>query len=202
MIINHETLLSSSCKINIHSKRKAYFEGYALSLREVLTFWKVRNDDAITALERKPDLEIPKHGMFLDYSQHYDFADLSNEWPLDISKTDDNGSMIVETRRDKLEQASEREQAAGRTLISQYGEDAISVLYLGRTQYVEKMDIALLIVKEKSIWTTNLPWQRTLRKRIGICFLPSTELEICVENGAAFTLLKGIFEVELLGGGT
>jgi hypothetical protein len=131
--------------------------------------------------------------MFLDYSQHYDFADLSNEWSPDTNKTDDNGSMIVETRRDKLEQASERGQAAGRTLISQYGEDTISVLYLGRTRYVEKMDIALLIVKEKSIGTTNLPWQRTLWKRIGICFFPSTELEVCIEDGAGFTLLKGIF---------
>ncbi|MCJ1261787.1 hypothetical protein MMC22_001655 [Lobaria immixta] len=214
MIILHDQFMSSNCKISIRKKNAAFFQGQGCSMRELLRVWDLERQKAMTTLgetiirlnEESLEesggvpysqrlngfLKVAKHGMVLDHSIHYDSRTMSYEWPPDTVESFDRADRIIEWRIPELARAAEKQQGIVDTLIARFGEDAINVLYLGRAEHIELMNVALIIVREEMPRRIlAMQKSRTSWRRIGICFWHSARRNDLFDGD--FHLLEGKF---------
>lgn len=189
-IMVHDQFLSSGCTIAVNHRAKAHFEGYACPFQDLCAFWKQRSEDLITAVETASDAPTAllerqqffnpatpgrdwffrkfKYGLTLDISHDLDAEAMSFEWPPDTSTRDYVGNLIIESRPLNQAAAAKSNQEITARLISQYGESALRVLYLGTAMHVERMMVALILVK--TVVSIPMLRRKTLWKRIGTCF--------------------------------
>lgn len=183
----HEHFMSSACSISVRRRDKAYFRGEAWPLQDVLRFWCSRGKRFISEVEtdtRAPDgvkdrgeyfqrsrvLKMAKQGAIMDHGDRHDAPSLISEWPPDTASIDTLGDPVIENRGEELRATSETQQAWGEALVTEYGHDALKVLYLGRVKYVERMEFALIMVRlhhENRCFRFRQPH---VYKRIGVCF--------------------------------
>lgn len=214
-LIVHDSFLSSACTINVHKKSEAYFRGLACTLRELLDFWKSRSQDTLTEVDRIRDapeglkerdtylkenyierfLKRAKQGIIMDCSDS-----MSCEWPPETKVLDDIGDPITECRIPEMTTAADAQQTIGEAILTRYSNSnrmPPRVLYLGRSKYIESMDVALIIVPEGS--SARSGFLRMTRKdvwmRIGICFWNLNGTEKLASDGLERCLrpLKGRF---------
>lgn len=209
-MILREQFQSAACTITIRQKNEAYFDGMASTLRELLDLWQSRCQEKISAMEKATEAPIDleersaffpnrwdlmrwKQGMIVDYNEKYDFAAMSFEWPPDTAVIDDIGDPIVECRIPEMTQAADKQQALGKALIDRYGDEEIRVFYLGRSQYIESMDLALVLVRGQTEHKHSTKGKPCVWRRVAICFW-HVRVGVASEGLAkAMKPLKGMF---------
>ena len=185
-IVVHEQFLSSACTISVRKRYEAYFEGNCCTLRELLDFWKSRSQETISWLDKAGDppcglreryayfrrgigmdrvFKRAKQGMIVDCSDS-----LSFEWPPDTTVLDDRGEPIIECRIPELRNAADTQQDIGEAIMTKHRDMTPSVLYLGRTKHVESMEVALIIVRERTSRIGLKLEKHGVWRRVGICF--------------------------------
>lgn len=197
MIFLHDQFTSSGCKIVIRHKNAAFFQGQGCSMRELLRVWDSGRQVAMTSLSRatarldeesleesqgvpfsqrlKPFLKVNKYGILLDHSIRYDSTAMSYEWPPDTFDSIDRADPIIEWRVPELNRAAEKQKGIADDLIAQFEEDAIFVLYLGRAEHLECMNVALIIVRVKMPRKCLAMRKSVTWRRIGISFWHSAK---------------------------
>ncbi|KAG8529591.1 uncharacterized protein KY384_006228 [Bacidia gigantensis] len=187
-IIAQEQFVSSgSYVVNIVQRAEAYFIAKSWSFKFVLGFLHQRAQGFIAQLEERVDvpldlkgraaffdrsriLKVAKQGIIADASDQYDCESISIEWPLDTTAYNDRNEPLIECRTPELHTAALKLQGIGARLIGVFGEDKVRVLYLGRTKYIETMELGLIVVREKQTTGKFLRWKKHVWRRIGLCF--------------------------------
>ena len=185
-ILVHDQFLTSACRIKVLKKSKAYFEGSACTLRELLGVWKERSQRILARLISISDapqglkerhvyvrdswymirfLKQAKQGLFMDCDDS-----ISSEWPPETTVPDDIGDPIVENRVSELRHAAETQNDIGEAVITRYSNVMPRVLYLGMCKYIDLMAVALIVVREGSARSGFGMGKKDVWRRIGICF--------------------------------
>ena len=190
MIVVHENFLSANCTITVRSRAEAYFNGMVCTLDELSGFWQSRSRATLTDLEtnaaslsglqerndhfrgtsRNYYFKAAKQGIILDYSDHHDYAAMSDEWPPDTVAFDDRSEPIIENRIPNLLETAEKQKTILAAIMTIYGDSNVKVLYLGRTKHIESIDVALILVRDGNARKGLLMQKVPIWRRIGICF--------------------------------
>lgn len=183
----HEYWMYSACSISVRQRDKAYFRGTAWSLQDILGFWCLRSRQIISEIGERtgaPDgltdrgeyfqrsrlLKMAKQGAIMDHGDHSGTSGLTCEWPPDTASIDTIGDPVIENRSEELRLASAAQQAWGEDLLTEYGSNALSVLYLGRVKHIERMEFALIVVWLPHESKCSMVPRPRVYKRIGVCF--------------------------------
>ncbi|KAL8811732.1 MAG: hypothetical protein Q9200_001565 [Gallowayella weberi] len=189
-IVAHDRFLSSACSIDVRRRDKAYFEGSACSIEALSNLFSTRSRELLTNLEnmrgapeallerrlwfnrgdskRDTFFRQAKQGLMMDYSDRLDATAMSFEWPPNTTFFNDTES-IIESRCSELAEAAEKNQDIIKMMVTEYGETALRVLYLGCTEHIEWMQVAVILVKEAVCQAIMLP-KKIVWRRIGIYF--------------------------------
>ena len=182
----HKSLLTSSLTISVHSRTEAYFKGIGCCLTDLCTFWKDRRQDLLAWLNKQTtapkDLRgrheyfgwgsyvFVRQGMVLDYSQDYNAAEMSFEWPPHTSLLDTHCGPIIETRGPELTQAADKLERLTEAIITKYGDENTGILYLGRSIQPYRIELALVIVNQGVARSLTRMRKDVRWKRIGFCY--------------------------------
>lgn len=197
-IIVHNAFLSNSCSITIHSRTRASFAGKYSTLEQLLKDWVkhgigvvegLRNGCISMAWAAGSGSSIYWNGVrkyiLLDHNEDA-LGPLSGtkcEWPQDTDAVDSNADRILETEPGMLEKALKSMQEIVDALEKRFGVHQTRVLYLGRSRYQTDLDIALILVKQRSgflsSWTQWSTWTRA-----GLCVWGAMDRNTTIRDSA------------------
>lgn len=207
-ILVHDQFLTSACTISVHKKSEAYFEGRCCTLRELLDFWKSRSQETLSWLDKASDAPSGLRERYAYFKTGYDMDrvfkrakqgtiidcsdSMSFEWPPDTTVLDDRDEPIIECRVPELTHAVDTQQGIGEAIMTRHRDMTPSVLYLGRTKHIESMEVALIVVRERTTRRGLRMEKEGVWRRVGICFwhvkgVPDDDLARLLQP------LKGIF---------
>ena len=209
----HEQFLDSGCKISVHKRNEAYFEGWAWTMPDLFAILQLRREETLRWIEKLGDAPSDlkernihfrqgpamdrcfherNQGVMMDCSDRYDAAEYSYEWPPETPLLNHNAGPIFECRMPEIAHAADAQRHIGEELVRVFGDTRPSVLYLGRAKHIEHLELALIVIREGSCRTSHSLTKKEVWKRVGICFW-------CLEGGPVDELkrllrpLKGRF---------